>query len=214
MLHYVCNTTCYDSSTLSLMFICLFVCLPYLHICCTYTLMFLCPFYPSFACLPYFYYICTLYTYVHLCMYVCIYVFSYVVLLLFVTYWAPCCLLSKSIDSTNQLQISWCLLIRFCSLAGHVPICRIIVSRCSLVLSQWNRRWSIDWCSLPHLHVASFLRWNLCKYAFVIPCSVSTAESNSGVCAVFSVRHGMVGKTSSLFVEEFIKNGRSPVLVR
>jgi len=35
--------------------------------------------------------------------------------------------------------------------------------------------------------------------------------SNSGVHAVFSVYHGVVGRTSSLFVEEFTKNGGSPV---
>jgi hypothetical protein len=35
--------------------------------------------------------------------------------------------------------------------------------------------WSMDWYSLLHLHFASSLRWNRCKYAFVIPCPVSTA---------------------------------------
>jgi hypothetical protein len=41
-------------------------------------------------------------------------------------------------------KIFWYLLIRSCLLVGHVPVCRIVVSRCALVISQWNRRWSID----------------------------------------------------------------------
>ena len=40
---------------------------------------------------------------------------------------------------------------------------------------------------------------------------VGSASSNSGVRAVFSIYHGVVGRTSSLNVEEFIKNGGSPV---
>ena len=95
-------------------------------------------------------------------------------LVLFIVYWTLCCISSKPIDSTNRLKIFWCSLIRFCLAVGHAPICRIMVSRCSLVFSQWNRIWSIVWYSLQ-LHVASSLRWNLCKYAFVIPCSVNTA---------------------------------------
>jgi hypothetical protein len=51
-----------------------------------------------------------------------------------------CCISSKFIDSTHQLKIFWRLLIRSCLLVGHVPIYRITVSRCALVLSQWNRR--------------------------------------------------------------------------
>ena len=39
---------------------------------------------------------------------------------------------------------------------------------------------------------------------------MGSASSNSGVCAVFSVHHGMVGRTAFI-VEEFIKNGGSPV---
>jgi hypothetical protein len=47
-------------------------------------------------------------------------------------------------------------------------------SLCSGVITVEQK--VIHWlCSLPHLHIASCLRWNLCKYAFVIPCSVSTA---------------------------------------
>ena len=85
-------------------------------------------------------------------------------LVLFIAYWTLCCISSKSIDSTNRLNIFWCLLIRFCLSVGHAPIRRIMVSRCSLVFSQWNRIWSIVWYSLPQLHVASSLRWNLCKW--------------------------------------------------
>ena len=40
---------------------------------------------------------------------------------------------------------------------------------------------------------------------------VGSMSSNSGVRAVFSVYHGVVGRTSYLIVEEFIKNGGSPV---
>ena len=57
-------------------------------------------------------------------------------LVLFIAYWALCCTSSKSIDWTNRLKIFWYLLIRFCLLVGHAPMCRIIFSRCSLVLSH------------------------------------------------------------------------------
>jgi hypothetical protein len=40
--------------------------------------------------------------------------------------------------------------------------------------------------SLPHLHVASSLRWNRCKYAFVIPCPVST-DVISGVSFILDL---------------------------
>jgi hypothetical protein len=102
-----------------------------------------------------------------------IYMYS-LVLMLFITYSLLCFISSKSIDSINQPKIFWCLLIRSCLLVGHVLICCNIISRCVLVLSQWNRRWSIDWYSLPHLHIASCLRWNLCKYAFVNSRTVQT----------------------------------------
>ena len=43
---------------------------------------------------------------------------------------------------------------------------------------------------------------------------VGSASSNSGVRAVFSVRHGVVGGEHRAFiVEEFIKDGGSPVAV-
>ena len=71
-------------------------------------------------------------------------------LILFIAHWALCCISSKSIDSTNQLKIFWCSLIRFCLLDGHSPICRIMVSHCSLVFSQWNRIWSFFFCILCH----------------------------------------------------------------
>jgi len=40
---------------------------------------------------------------------------------------------------------------------------------------------------------------------------VGSASSNSGVRAVFSIYHGVVGRTSRSNAEEFIKNGGSPV---
>jgi hypothetical protein len=58
---------------------------------------------------------------------------------------------------------------------GQVSICCFRTSRWALVFAQWNRRWSMDWYSLPQLHVASSLRWNRCRSAFVIPYPVSTA---------------------------------------
>jgi len=36
-------------------------------------------------------------------------------------------------------------------------------------------------------------------------------SSNSGIRAVFNVYHVVVGRTSSLYCSEFIKNGGSPV---
>jgi hypothetical protein len=95
--------------------------------------------------------------------------------LLFFTYWALCCMPLKSIDSTNALNSFWYLIMRSRLLAGQVLSCCIRTSRWALVFAQLNRRWSMEWYSLPQLHVASSLRWNRCRYAFVIPCPVSTA---------------------------------------
>jgi len=82
---------------------------------------------------------------------------------------------SEFIDSINAQNSFLYLVMRSSLLAGHVPICCFRASLCALMFAQWNRMWSIDWCSLPHLHVGSSLRWNRRKYAFVIPCPVSTA---------------------------------------
>ena len=49
-------------------------------------------------------------------------------------------------------------------------------NKSKVLFARWNRIWSMVWYSLPHVHVASSLRWNRCRYAFVIPCPVSTAD--------------------------------------
>ena len=83
-------------------------------------------------------------------------------------------------------QNSLYLVMRSSLIAGHVPICCCRTSVCALMFAQWNRMCSIDCYSLPHLHVASSLRWNRCKYAFVIPCPVST-DVISGVSFILDL---------------------------
>ena len=84
--------------------------------------------------------------------------------------------LSKYIDSMNAQNSFLCLVMRSSLLAGQVLVCCFRTSRWALVFAHWSRIWSTFWYSLPHVHVASSLRWNRCRYAFVIPCPVSTVD--------------------------------------
>jgi len=104
------------------------------------------------------------------------YVHSFPKCLFIPGYWALCCRTSKSIDSTNAVDSFWYLNMRPCLLAGHVPNCCFRTSRWGLVFTRLNIRWSLFWYSWSQLHVVSSLRWNRCRYAFVIPCPVSIAD--------------------------------------
>ena len=98
------------------------------------------------------------------------------------------CRTSKSIDSTYALNSFWYLNMSSCLLVGQVPICCFRTFRWALVFAQWNGRWSMVWYSWPQLHVASSLRWNRCRYTFVIPCPVSTAVI-FGVSFIYYIYH-------------------------
>ena len=91
-------------------------------------------------------------------------------------HWFHTLTLSKSIDSMNAQNSFLCLVMRSSLLAGQVPICCLRTPRWALVFAHWNRIWIMVWYSLPHVHFAFSLRWNRCRYAFVIPCPVSTAD--------------------------------------
>ena len=100
-------------------------------------------------------------------------------------YYTFCIKSSKSIDSINSQNTLLCLDISYC-LNSIQFRCWLVwcirASLCVLVLSQWNRRWSLVWSLWPHIHLASSLRLNRWRYALVFPCPVSTA-----VRFVFSV---------------------------
>ena len=91
-----------------------------------------------------------------------------------------CSTSSISIVSINSQNTFLCLDISSCLFSIQFRSCLIWcfrISRCVLVFSQWNRRWSMVWSLWPHVHLASSLMLNRLRYALVFPCPVSTAAS-------------------------------------
>jgi hypothetical protein len=91
--------------------------------------------------------------------------------LLVVIYCSFCCKSSKSIDSIQSQNTFLCLDIsyfldsfQFCCWF----VCCFRTSRCMLVFSQRNNRWSMVWSSWPHMQLASSLRLNRLRYTLVI----------------------------------------------
>jgi hypothetical protein len=195
---YVCKYVCVYAS----MYVCMYVCMYASMYVCMYVCIYVCMHACLYVCMYIFVYVC-MYVCRYICLYVCMYLRMYVFFLTMIycacsttlgsiclipnyvhwspgcfishTYWAFCCRTSKSIDSTNALNFFWYLNMRSCLLAGQVLICCCRTARWELVFALWNRRWSMVWYSWLQLHVASSIRWNLCRYAFAIPCPVSTA---------------------------------------
>jgi hypothetical protein len=137
-------------------FVCLLVCLPYLHYTpctlCTYVLV---SYYLLFVCLPYLRYTsCTLYSYS------------------LISYLSPCCNWPISIDSINSLYpflyLVICYFLLSCKFIGLL-IRHLSKFLCSLVFMQLKRKWSIVWSSLPQMHVTSPLNLTLWRYSPVLP---------------------------------------------